>query len=153
MVAPGPPSRQETLKQPAKQVQGIMGSSLCHLILDVRDLSRSLGFYHGVLGLAIDREEDFDGHRLAYLATGPCQVLLVQQPSEDQNPLLERRGGLVINFRVENLPSVAERVRSSGVTVLRQLEMALWGERTLLVADPDGYAVLLSEPVGAARQG
>jgi hypothetical protein len=25
--------------------------------------------------------------------------------------------------------------------------MAVWGERTLLVADPDGYAVLLSEPV------
>ncbi|MEJ5170276.1 MAG: VOC family protein [Fimbriimonadales bacterium] len=128
-----------------------MGSSLCHLILDVHDLSRSLAFYHELLGLAVDREEDFDGHRLAYLDTGPCQLLLVQQPSEDQDPLLQRRGGMVINFHVENLPEVAERVRSHRATVLRGLDMALWGERTLLLADPDGYAVLLSEPVGSAQ--
>ncbi|MCX7799030.1 MAG: VOC family protein [Fimbriimonadales bacterium] len=128
-----------------------MACSLCHLILDVHDLAASLEFYHGLLGLSVSRQEDFDGHRLAYLETGSCELLLVQQPKEDQNPLLERSGGLVINFHVEDLPSIAEQVRRHGFTVLRQLEMALWGERTLLVADPDGYAVLLSEPVGKSR--
>ena len=28
------------------------------------------------------------------------------------------------------------------------LDMAVWGERTFLIADPDGYAVLLAEPIG-----
>ncbi len=124
-----------------------MPSNLSHLILDVRDLDRSLEFYHGMLCLPVRRQDDWEGHRLAYLTTGGTEILLVQQPVHEQNPLLDRSGGLVINFRVVNLPKVATTLELGEVHVLRGLEMAVWGERTILVADPDGYAVLLSEPV------
>lgn len=124
-----------------------MASNLKHLILEVRDMDRSLEFYHGMLHLRIRREDAWEGHRLAYLTTGGTELLLVQQPLHEQNPLLDRSGGLVINFRVTDVKHMALRMRQQEVLVLRDLEMAVWGERTILVADPDGYAVLLSEPV------
>jgi lactoylglutathione lyase len=126
-------------------------NSFSHMILDVSDIDRSLEFYHGILELPIRRQDDWDGHRLAYLETGGTEILLVQQPLLDQDPLLERSRGLVINFRVANLVQVSKFLQSVKVPILRGLEMAVWGERTILVADPDGYAVLLSEPVGAAH--
>ena len=125
-----------------------MPNVFSQLILDVQNLDSSLKFYSGMLNLPVRRQDDWDGHRLAYLGTGATEILLVQQPENEQNPLLDRSGGLVINFHVTDLPAVAENLESQKVKVLRGLEMAVWGERTGLVADPDGYAVLLSEPVG-----
>lgn len=120
---------------------------LANLILDVKNLDRSLEFYHTLLRLPIRNQEEMDGHRLARLNTGLTELTLVEQPVEDQNPLLDRTGGMVINFRVRDLPKVATDLLRNHVNVLRGLEMALWGERTLLITDPDGYAILLSEPV------
>lgn len=125
-----------------------MSNTLTNLILDVEDMDRSLKFYHELLMLPIKDEQKFDGHRLAYIQTGRTEILLLQQPANEQNPLLDRSGGQVMNFRVENLPAIASNLEAHRVKILRGLEMAVWGERTFLVADPDGYAVLLSEPVG-----
>jgi lactoylglutathione lyase len=116
------------------------------VILDVGDLERSLAFYHGLLRLPVQKREDLDGHRLAHLGTGSAEILLLQQPKEDQNPALERSGGLVMKFYVRDLRGVAEDLRGGQVRVLRELDLAALGEHTLLVADPDGYAVLLAEP-------
>jgi predicted enzyme related to lactoylglutathione lyase len=122
-----------------------MASLFSHLILDVEDIDRSLQFYSGLLHLAVRRQESCDGHKLAYLTTGQTEILLVQQPRHEQNPLLDRSGGLVINFHVHNLPTMADELSKNRVPVLRDLEDPKFGERTFLVADPDGYAVLLSE--------
>jgi lactoylglutathione lyase len=124
-----------------------MENVFTNLILDVGDLDQSLAFYHGLLHLPIKKSEEFDGHRLAYIITGKTVILLLQQPKDEQNPMLERSGGQVMKFRVQGLQSIAKDLQNHDVKVLRGLEMAVWGERTFLVADPDGYAVLLSEPV------
>jgi lactoylglutathione lyase len=124
-----------------------MTNVFSNLILDVEDLERSLAFYHLLLELPVRSQQSVDGHKLAYLTTGQTEILLLQQPRHEQNPNLDRSGGLVIKFRVKNLPQVAKALKTKAVTVLRELDMANIGERTFLVADPDGYAVLLSEPV------
>jgi len=124
-----------------------MTNVFSNLILDVEDLERSLAFYHQLLELPVRSQQSVDGHKLAYLTTGQTEILLLQQPRHEQNPHLDRSGGLVIKFRVKNLPQVAKALKTKAVTVLRELDMANVGERTFLVADPDGYAVLLSEPV------
>lgn len=124
-----------------------MASVFSNLILDVQDLDRSLAFYHDLLALPVRTQQHVDGHKLAYLTTGQTEILLLQQPRHEQNPALDRSGGLVIKFNVRDLPKVAKTLKSERVTVLRELDMAPMGERTFLVADPDGYAVLLSEPV------
>lgn len=124
-----------------------MPNVFSNLILDVQDMDRSLRFYHGLLRLPVTREDLFEGHRIAYLKTGQTEILLLQQPVDEQNPMLERSGGQVMNFKVKDLTNIASDLEANNVTVLRGLEMAIWGERTFLVADPDGYAVLLSESV------
>jgi lactoylglutathione lyase len=124
-----------------------MPSVLTHLILDVHDIERSLEFYHGLLCLPLQRQELWSGHRLAYLRTGQTELLLVQQPLDEQNPSLDRSGGLVLNFHVQDLRAIAGHVHEAHATVLRDLEDPDGGERTMLLADPDGYAVMLSEPV------
>jgi len=127
--------------------EGDITSVFSNLILDVEDIDRSLAFYHNLLALPVRSQQNVDGHKLAYLTTGQTEILLLQQPRHEQNPMLDRSGGLVIKFRVRDLPQVARTLKSERVTVLRELDMAAMGERTFLVADPDGYAVLLSEPV------
>ncbi len=124
-----------------------MGSVFANLILDVGDLERSLAFYHDMLHLPIERQESLEGHHLAYLLAGDTQILLLQQPKDEQNPDLSRSGGLVMKFYVHEIGKVASNLLAKRVTVLQGLEMPAHGERTLLVADPDGYAVLLAEPV------
>jgi lactoylglutathione lyase len=152
IVEPGKKTGQESAFPPSKSGQPPqMANVLSQLILDVKDLDSSLRFYSELLNLPVRRRDDWDGHRLAYLGTGATEILLLQQPLNEQNPLLDRSGGLVINFHVTNLPAVAHNLENQNVTVLRGLEMAVWGERTFLVADPDGYAVLLSEPVGTVH--
>jgi len=124
-----------------------MGSVFANLILDVGDIDRSLAFYHDMLNLPIQRQESYAGHHLAYLHAGQTEILLLQQPKNEQNPTLHRSGGLVMKFYVSELRKVANFLQERRVTVLQDLEMPTHGERTFLVADPDGYAVLLAEPV------
>ena len=124
-----------------------MSSVFANLILDVGDIDRSLAFYHDMLKLPIERQEFLAGHRLAYLHAGQTQILLLQQPKNEQNPSLHRSGGLVMKFYVQEIKKVALSLQEKCVTVLQDLEMPAHGERTFLVADPDGYAVLLAEPV------
>lgn len=123
-----------------------MTTVLSHLILDVHDVGRSLGFYRDLLALPVVREDWFEGHRLAYLNTGPTEILLVQQPEDPELPPDARSNGVLLKFSVDNLVELAERARSQEVAILRGLEGEPTGERSMLVADPDGYAVLLSEP-------
>lgn len=124
-----------------------MANVFSNLILDVEDIERSLAFYNQLLELPVRSQQSVDGHRLAYLTTGQTEILLLQQPRHEQPLDFDRSGGLVIKFSVRNLPEVAKALKTKAVTVLRELDMANIGERTFLVADPDGYAVLLSEPV------
>ncbi len=124
-----------------------MGSVFANLILDVGDIDRSLQFYHDMLHLPIERQESLDGHRLAYLHAGDTQILLLQQPAEEQNPTLHRSGGLVMKFYVSEIWKVASSLQENHVPILQELVMPTHGERSCLVADPDGYAVLLAEPV------
>jgi len=122
-----------------------MGTVLSHLILDVHDVGRSLTFYTGLLGLAVCREDWFEGHRLAYLLAGSTEILLVQQPEDPEHGPDARSGGVLLKFQVSNLVELAERVATQEVNILRGMEGEVTGERSMLVADPDGYAVLLSQ--------
>lgn len=124
-----------------------MGIVFSGLILDVGDLDRSLAFYHGLLGLPISRCDKRDRLQQAHLSTGSTEVVLIERPETEQDPALERTGGQVIKFVVGDLPLLATALADQRIDVVQPLGMSLPGERTLLVSDPDGYIVLLSQPV------
>ena len=128
-----------------------MESLFANLILDVESVDASLSFYHDQLGFAVLGIGELDGHRLATVKAGMMEILLLQQP-EDDRPLIQERGrGLVLNFKVSGLDFMAAKLKQSQVQVLRDFEDPPFGDRTFLISDPDGYAILLSEPVGTVH--
>lgn len=122
-----------------------MPSAFSQLILDVTNLDRSLRFYVGLLQLEKRQESHVDGVRLAALTAGGTRVLLVQRADEEAEQVYDRTGGVVLNFEVRNLGNVLGHLEHHGVKMLRGVERSNSGEASVLVADPDGYAVLLSE--------
>jgi catechol 2,3-dioxygenase-like lactoylglutathione lyase family enzyme len=124
-----------------------MKSLFVNLILDVEDLDRSLASYRDSLSLAVRHEEQLDGYRLAFMQTGGTEITLLEQPAVADAPPIIRRGGQVLKFYVRDLPTMVEGLLGQAVTVLRDIELPMGGERSCLIADPDGYAILLAEPV------
>ncbi|MBN8689195.1 MAG: VOC family protein [Armatimonadetes bacterium] len=122
-----------------------MASSFSQLILDVENLDRSLQFYEGILHLSVQHHSNLDGVKLASLLAGKTEVILVQRSPFEQNSAYDRAGGVVLNFNVNNLLGLFTEIQDTGIKVLRNVESTSLGERSLLVADPDGYAVMLSE--------
>ncbi len=122
-----------------------MDSILSQLILDVFDISRSLTFYHEVLGLPVVDRQSLDGHELATLAAGPVEVLLVQQPEAEARTDYDRSGGLVMSLRVPNLAQLCDAVDRAQIPVICPAEDAPIGNRSVLINDPDGYALLVFE--------
>lgn len=125
-----------------------MESLFAHLILDVESVDKSLMFYHEHLGFSVLGVGELDGHRLATVRAGDMEILLLQQPEDDRASIHDRGRGLVMNFKVSGLLEVATRLKRQQVQILRDLEDPPFGNRTFLISDPDGYAILLSEPVG-----
>ena len=125
-----------------------MESLFAHLILDVESVDKSLLFYHEQLGFSVLGVGELDGHRLATVRAGDMEILLLQQPEDDRAGIHDRGRGLVMNFNVSGLLEVATRLKRSHVQILRDVEDPPYGNRTFLISDPDGYAILLSEPVG-----
>jgi predicted enzyme related to lactoylglutathione lyase len=128
-----------------------VNSLFAHLILDVESVDASLLFYHEQLGFSLLGVGELDGHRLATVLAGDMEILLLQQPDDDRANIQERGRGLVMNFKVSGLQEVADKLKASHVNVLRDLEDPPFGNRTFLISDPDGYAILLSEPVGTVH--
>lgn len=121
-----------------------MASALSQVILDVNDLERSLGFYVGLLNLELCERTRVDGHSLAMLRAGGMRILLIQQPVDEADLLLDRSRGLVLNFEVRDLAYVVAGCNKAGTTILRGVERSPGGEASLLISDPDGYALLVS---------
>ncbi|MBS1704426.1 MAG: VOC family protein [Armatimonadetes bacterium] len=119
--------------------------SIAKLILDVGNMPRSLAFYHGVLHLPLIEQQVVDGHRLARLSSGSIEIMLVEQPQEDQGDAQMRLGGMVVIFWVDDFEEMLKFVRTASTKILSLNREGNGGPRSMLVTDPDGYTLLLSE--------
>ena len=67
-----------------------MASTFSQLILYVTNRAKSLRFYRDLLHLKVKDQFDEDGYLFATIDTGGTEILLIQQPKEEQNPMIER---------------------------------------------------------------
>jgi uncharacterized glyoxalase superfamily protein PhnB len=128
-----------------------MRSLFAQLILDVHNVENSMNFYTDLLGFTVDELTELDGHRIAHLSANGFEILLLEQPITDQLIPLRRGSGLIMNFRVVGLREVADTFKNKEINILRGLEEEPFGDRTLLIEDPDGKPILLSESVGTVH--
>ena len=132
--------------------------------LYVSNLRVSLEFYQAVLGFRVEYERPED--RFVALSLGGAQLMLEEAPSlaratpaefeqgQWRPADLERPFGRGVNFeiRVDDIDAANERLATRGYPLLLDVHQKVYrlqsenrAVRQLLIADPDGYLIRLSE--------
>ena len=112
-----------------------------NVILAVKDLDRSIDFYHNIVGLPIKRQ------RRTWVDLGATGALLSLHPA---SLTAEHIGGsidngITIGFIVGDVQSALDELRSKGVRVYRDIIERTAGKNAI-VYDPDDYLVSFFEP-------
>jgi len=125
-----------------------------HVVLRVKDAERSITFYRGVLGCAVEKRRDDLG--LVHLRAGTSLIDLVTHDGP-----LGRQGGALAGAEGRNVDHVCLRIEPFDEAVIRTLMaehgVAVNGEvqnnfgaegngPSIYVADPDGNTVELKGP-------
>jgi catechol 2,3-dioxygenase-like lactoylglutathione lyase family enzyme len=142
-------------------------NQLDHVSVAVADIDRSVGFYHGLLGIPLLGQGEEDGppisgptgtiqSRFLYadLDLGGGQILELLQYLRPKVPALapsaHAPGGGHVGLRVADLDGTLRRLNAAGVPPRFdpvRLESPAWwaGARVVYVSDPDGTTVELVE--------
>src|SRR3954466_13715551 len=116
-----------------------------HIVLRVRDKDAMLGFYVGVLGLAVDWDRPELG--LTHVRAGPQMIDLVTLDGP-----LGKMGGPAPGAEARNLDHFALQVRPFDEAAIREhlaahdVQIVSEGER--YGADGDGFSLYVSDPDG-----
>ncbi|VAW76086.1 Gb/AAD55473.1 [hydrothermal vent metagenome] len=120
-------------------------SGIHHVSVLVADLERSLEFYGGLLGLAIDGSRPDIGFPGAWLQVGDQQIHLLQLP--DPDPLKDRPAHAGRDrhaaFSVTDLQVLEGRLSAAEISFTRSRS----GRRAVFCRDPDGNGIELVEVV------
>jgi lactoylglutathione lyase len=123
-----------------------MPSILGYIVLFVSDLEHSVRFYRDVIGLpfrfSTESYAEFatEGAKFALYARAHLPELIGREVPMEAVPWPQGE----VAFFVDDVDAEHERLLRSGVTILAPPRERPWGERTLHVADPDGYVVELT---------
>ena len=112
----------------------------------VRDVSRSLGFYRDRLGFQVDEEH---GRAFAAVSRGALRLILSGPGSSGARPMPDGRaqeagGWNRIVLYVDDLDAVIAPLRAAGAAFRNDVEQGPGG-RQILVEDPDGNPIELHE--------
>jgi lactoylglutathione lyase len=113
-----------------------------NVILAVKDLDKSIAFYHEILGLPIKNQ------RRTWVDLGQTGALLSLHPasltSDHSSNTME--GGIVIGFLVGDVKSAIDELKTKNVKIHRDIVERDAG-KNVIILDPDGYMVSLFEPI------
>ena len=114
---------------------------LGNVILAVKDIDKSLEFYHDFIGLPIKHQ------RRSWVDLGTTGGLLSLHPAsltaEHKGSSLDN--GITIGFLVGDVKSAVEELKAKGVKIFREVTERDAGKNAI-VLDPDDYLVSLFEP-------
>ena len=119
---------------------------LRHVALVVSDVSRSEGFYVGVLGFSEEWRPDSENLYLCLHGDNLALHQFTAKSPEDQRAFDERRGshldhiGIVVR-RPEDVDHWQTYLEAHGVKILAPAKSHRDGARSLYCADPDGNSV------------
>jgi len=115
-----------------------------HVSLLVEDTRRSLEFYQGLLGLAVNRDRPDFGFPGAWLDISDGQQIHLLESVEDSRGRKQSgHGGRDFHFALEvtDLEIVCRSLDSAGIAY----SLSRSGRRALFCRDPDGNAIELVE--------
>ena len=113
-----------------------------NVILAVKDLDKSIKFYHEIIGLPIKRQ------RRSWVDLGTSGALLSLHPASltAQHIGSSIENGITIGFLVGDVTSAIEELKSKGVKIYRDVIDRDAGKNAVIL-DPDDYLISLFEPI------
>src|SRR5690242_8429642 len=133
-------------------------SKLDHIVLNVRDIDRSLDFYCAVLGLPSERVEEFRAGKIGFPSVRINESTLIDLfPLQADAPeRSENLNHFCLVWQEDDVQTVIEALRSHGIEIERPPSHA-WGAMgrgtSIRVRDPDANLVELRvyDPSAAAE--
>ncbi len=112
-----------------------------NVILAVKDIDKSLEFYHEIIGLPIKNQ------RRSWVDLGTSGALLSLHPASltAQHVGSSIDNGITIGFLVGDVKSAVDELKEKGVRIHRDIVEKDAGKNAV-VLDPDDYLISLFEP-------
>ena len=112
-----------------------------NVILAVKDIDKSVEFYHDIIGLPIRNQ------RRSWVDLGTGGALLSLHPASltAQHIGSSIENGITIGFLVGDVSSAVEELKAKGVKIYRGITEREAG-KNVIIQDPDDYLVSLFEP-------
>src|SRR5450759_2033958 len=125
-------------------------ASMLSASLTVKDLGKSLAWYHDVLGFTIDRKIEREGKlRSVALKAGDVRLSINQ---DDGAKGWDRGKGVGFSLQIttdQNVHKIANRIKELGGTLESEPADMPWGARLFRLKDPDGFKLVISSPRAA----
>jgi predicted enzyme related to lactoylglutathione lyase len=129
--------------------------------LVVSQLTVTEAFYAGILELPLQRSFTSPGAP-DHLVMDMDDMALIFVEEDDVirfHPMLEPRFsmfprgiGMTLHFRVTDIEEISEAIEEEGLEILYPLEIKPYGIKEMWCFDPDGYLVVLDEPLGERKK-
>ena len=118
--------------------------------LTVKDLQKSIDWYHDIVGFSIERRNERDGIvRSVYINAGTVRIALNQ---DDGAKGWERTKGLGFSFNIrtdQDVDEIAQRIKEKGGSLEMDPKDMPWGVRMIRLSDPDDYKFGISRLIDA----
>ena len=113
-----------------------------NVILAVKNLEKSIHFYHEILGMPIKNQ------RNTWIDLGQAGgSLLSLHPAEDDEPHTGTsiHNGVLVGLIFGDIESAVQELKSKNVKIYREIQKKDAGKNAIVV-DPDDYLISLFEP-------
>ena len=114
-----------------------------NVMIAVRDMKKSLEFYHELIGLPIKEQRenwiDLGSGDNSLISLHPASKTELHKGSSIEN-------GITVGFIVGDIQSAVDELKSKGVQVYRDIIEKDSGKNVIML-DPDEYFVSLFEPI------
>jgi uncharacterized glyoxalase superfamily protein PhnB len=118
--------------------------------LTVRDIWKSLAWYHDVVGFAIDRKYERDGKLMSVaLRAGDERILIGQDDGASGWDRVKGEGFSLYFTTGQSVDEIAARIKRLGGTLESEPADTPWGVRVFRVKDPDGFKIAISSAPAA----
>lgn len=128
--------------------------------LVVSQLVVSEAFYAGILGLPVQRSFTAPGapEHMVLDMGGIALVFVEEDDVIRTHPMLEHRLGMfprgigvTLHFEVEDIEEISDAIMEEEMEILYPLEIKPYGVKEMWCFDPDGYLVVLDEPLAGDK--
>jgi lactoylglutathione lyase len=118
-----------------------------NVILAVKDLNKSVEFYHKILGMPIKRERE------NWVDLGQTGALLSLHPASQSSPHSGTSidNGILIGLVIGDVTSAVNELKSKNVKIFRDIQEREAGKNAIIL-DPDEYMISLFEPNFSAEK-